>query len=102
MESCPHCESAPIAVIRRVWFLRSFVLFARYGTHFVVGCNECARHAILQNLWINTIGGWWSVPWGLGTPVVIAQNLLQLITRSEEVEQERLNRSGLHVGHSTT
>ncbi len=81
---CPYCQSAPIETVRRVWYLRSYVLFARYGSHFLVGCRSCTVRAIRRSLLINAATGWWGVPWGLGTPVVIAQNLLQLLARSED------------------
>jgi hypothetical protein len=102
VDTCPHCQSEPATVVRRVWFIQSFVIFARYGVRFVVGCRGCAQRAVLRNLATTALSGWWSIPWGLATPVVLAQNVVQLVVRSEDEERERLAGLGLKASHTTT
>lgn len=99
---CQHCESNPVEVVRKVWFLQSYLVFARYGTRFYVGCRPCVNRQIRRSLLVSSLAGWWSIPWGLGTPAVIAQNLLALVARSEDDEAHRLSSAGLGMSHGTT
>jgi DnaJ like chaperone protein len=75
---CPICSQRPIQEARQFWFLHGFVLFARYGEKTLMGCRECVRKKGLETFGINLLGGWWCIPWGLGTPFVALQNLLSI------------------------
>jgi DnaJ-domain-containing protein 1 len=72
---CPICGNAPTSDVRTVWFLWGMILLARYGHRTFVGCEPCVRRESLKSLVISGVGGWWCFPWGLGTPLVIIQNL---------------------------
>jgi len=75
---CPHCGQRPIAAARKPWFIQSFVFVTRYGTKVFIGCRECVRAKVQSNLLTSALVGWWGIPWGLGTPLVIVQNLMVL------------------------
>ena len=76
---CPHCNSRLVDDARRLWFLQGWLVIARYGAATVVGCGPCVRRTTWQRLAMNTLFGWWCVPWGLGTPFVMLQNLSALV-----------------------
>jgi DnaJ-domain-containing protein 1 len=78
---CPTCGKHRISEARTFWFLHGMVLAARYGTRTIAGCRYCVAEEGLKILAINALTGWFSVPWGLGTPVVILQNLCALILK---------------------
>ncbi|MCA9323148.1 MAG: hypothetical protein KDB18_11285 [Salinibacterium sp.] len=77
---CPHCKAEPIRVAKKVWFLYGFLIFARYGSKAVIGCRSCVQNQVLSNFGMVTLGGWWCIPWGLGTPFVMLQNLIALVS----------------------
>lgn len=72
---CPHCESAPVETVRTAWFLQGLLLFARWGSRSYVGCTSCTRNKVLGSLALSSVLGWWCFPWGIGTPVVLLQNV---------------------------
>lgn len=95
---CPYCGIRPVDTARKTWFLQGFLLFARYGTKLHVGCTSCVKRQVGISLASSAILGWWSFPWGLGTPFVIIQNLFQLLVsnrQSEVVLNEALGLAGL-------
>lgn len=76
--------------------MHGFILFTRYGSKTVVGCRECVRGEVLRNLGINAIAGWWCIPWGIATPLVVVQNLATLWMPSDNaVLVDVLHRAGL-------
>src|SRR5437899_376480 len=75
---CPHCDAAPIEVAKKTWFMRGFLLFARYGSRTHVGCRRCVNRKVRADLVASLLFGWWCVPWGAGTPLVVLQNLALL------------------------
>jgi hypothetical protein len=86
--ACPHCSTNQIETLRKVWFLYGFLIFARYGSKTLVGCESCVKSAVWKNFGICAVGGWWCFPWGLGTPVVLIQNLTAGLS-SPTPDQER-------------
>lgn len=94
--ACPHCGSRPVATAKRLWFMYGLVLVARYGSQTVVGCGDCARSQALRMILVNAVAGWWCFPWGLGTPIVILQNLLELVRpQNTALIEELLAASGI-------
>jgi DnaJ-domain-containing protein 1 len=76
---CPHCGVAAVAVAKKTWFMRGFLFFARYGSQTHVGCRRCVNMRIFYDLLASLVLGWWCFPWGLGTPLVVIQNLILLL-----------------------
>jgi hypothetical protein len=79
----------------KLWFLQGFLLFARYGTRFEVGCRPCVRSRISARLVANLLFGWWCFPWGIGTPFVVLQNLAAFATPGEGALNELLTLAGV-------
>ncbi len=76
--TCPHCEDRPVETTRNAWFIQGFLIIARYGSRSYVGCVSCTRNKVLGSLLLSSLLGWWCFPWGLGTPLVILQNLVSI------------------------
>ena len=74
--NCPHCGSRNVDTVKRIWILRGMILVARYGSLTLVGCRPCVETRLKREAVTNLFAGWWCVPWGLGTPFVVIQNLL--------------------------
>jgi DnaJ-domain-containing protein 1 len=77
--NCPHCEGGRVEVAKRVWFIRGMLLAARWGSRVHVGCRRCVDQAVSRELVGSLVLGWWCFPWGIGTPLVVAQNLFALV-----------------------
>lgn len=75
---CPHCQTARVELAVRLYFIRGFLLFCRYGSKYEVGCRSCVRTRITSAAVTTLVTGWWSYPWGVATPYVVLQNLWQL------------------------
>lgn len=75
---CPHCERRAVSVAKKIWFLHGFIFFASYGSKRVIGCRGCVDKRVAINLLVCLLVGWWCFPWGLGTPLVVLQNLVFL------------------------
>lgn len=75
--TCPVCGVRPVERAASLWTLRGRVFVARYGTVTRLGCAGCVRAARWHTARENLALGWWSVPWGLATPFVVAQNVLR-------------------------
>lgn len=73
---CPHCGFRNVEGAQRLWLIRGFLIFARFGSTWEIGCSACLRSRITANLIANLLFGWWCFPWGLGTPIAVVQNLL--------------------------
>jgi hypothetical protein len=93
--TCPYCQTETVEVARKAWFLTGFVLAARYGTRHFVGCRGCVNNQLRKTLFATALGGWWSIPWGLATPIVIVQNLWQFSDKPSDDELERLKNAGV-------
>ena len=91
--ACPFCKNGRVEVSKRIWVLRGYVSHTRYGTKTLVGCSSCTRKQALREAAINLVGGWWSIPWGLGTPVVLIQNILEVVLPSSPSLLEHVLRS---------
>lgn len=88
---CPHCHTHNVEASRKPWFLHGFLLFARYGTKTIIGCKSCVTQKTWVNFFVTLVGGWWCIPWGLFTPIVLVQNLIVAVyPRSERREREQL------------
>ncbi|MFT2010977.1 DnaJ domain-containing protein [Pontibacter sp. 13R65] len=88
---CPHCEKNTIESLSKVWFVYGFLIFAKYGKRTILGCKSCLINKIWSNFFICLLGGWWCFPWGLGTPIVLIQNIIILIfPYSKEREHSEL------------
>jgi len=72
---CAHCRTRPVQTVRTVWYLVGLVLLARWGRTRFVGCLSCTRTQALKLFLRTALVGWWSVPWGIATPLVLVQNL---------------------------
>lgn len=73
---CPHCGFRSVEGAQRLWLIRGFLIFARFGSTWEIGCSSCLQSRITVNLIANLLFGWWSFPWGLATPIAVVQNLL--------------------------
>lgn len=93
---CPHCQQRHVEVAKRTWFLYSFLLFASYGSKVHMGCRICVDQQVWQNFGKCLVGGWWSIPWGLFTPVVLIQNLAVALISS--FSEETLREVFLEIG----
>jgi DnaJ-domain-containing protein 1 len=94
--TCPHCGVRLVDAAKRLWILRGFILAARYGTVTLVGCTPCVRAQVTRELWTNLAAGWWCFPWGLGTPLVVLQNLIELLAPATAgAIEDALQRAGL-------
>ncbi|MCB9677949.1 MAG: J domain-containing protein [Alphaproteobacteria bacterium] len=87
---CPHCGRAKVETANNVWFLQGFLLFARYGSKSIIGCGPCVRSQTMQSLALSSVLGWWCFPWGLGTPVVMMQNVAALLGTDDTSDLRRL------------
>ena len=76
---CPHCETRNIETVRSAWYIRGFLLFVQWGSNTYVGCLPCTRKKVLGSLAITSLIGWWCFPLGLGTPLVILQNVVSAV-----------------------
>ena len=76
--TCGHCDLRPVTTAQRFSILRGMLFTAQTGTLTVVGCRTCVRRAGRRTLTKNLLLGWWSLPWGLLTPVVVVQNLFRI------------------------
>jgi hypothetical protein len=92
--TCPHCSTGKVETIRKVWFLYGFLIFARYGSKTLIGCETCVKNAVWKNFAVCLLGGWWCFPWGLATPVVLAQNLSAALT-APSPDKERADLEGI-------
>ena len=72
---CPRCGDRSIQTVRTAWYLYGLLLFASWGQTRFVGCLSCTRRQVLETFAKTMLMGWWCVPWGLGTPLVLGQNL---------------------------
>lgn len=77
---CPHCGERNIETVRNAWFVQGFLIFARWGSRSHVGCASCTRSKVLGSMALSGVIGWWCVPWGLGTPLVLAQNAVSAMS----------------------
>lgn len=93
---CPYCSVRFVEVAKRTWFLHGLVLVARYGTATHVGCMSCVNARVRRNLIICLVGGWWCVPWGLFTPLVLIQNLIALASGPPGALFDVLRQVGIH------
>lgn len=80
---CPHCESGFVEGAVKLWVIRGFVLFHRFGSRYEVGCSRCLSKRVRLNLLGNLLLGVWGFPWGLATPLVLVQNLIAAASSSE-------------------
>jgi len=97
---CPCCGVRPVETAKKVWVLRGFLIFARYGEGVLIGCEQCVNEQVQKQLLGNALFGWWSVPWGLATPFVLVQNLLALYrppSASQETLAEALRNNGVSL-----
>ena len=92
--ACPHCHSGQIETTRKVWFLYGFLIFARYGSKTIIGCETCVKQAVWKNFTMCLLGGWWCFPWGLGTPIVLLQNLASGVA-TPSPQKERADLEGV-------
>lgn len=76
--TCSHCRKQGPIDARKAWYIQGFLIFCRYGSRTHVGCSDCVRNKVLGNLLLTGLIGWWCFPWGLGTPIVLIQNLAAL------------------------
>jgi DnaJ-domain-containing protein 1 len=105
---CPFCETRNVEATRKVWFLHGIVIAARYGKRTFIGCPRCLNREVWKNLVTCTLVGWWCFPWGIGTPIVILQNLFVAAFHGSESSHRRalerilrdvgLNLADLEVG----
>ncbi|MBT3223087.1 MAG: TerB family tellurite resistance protein [Proteobacteria bacterium] len=86
---CRQCGKRPVTTVRNVWYIEGVLFASRRGTKVFVGCDECARAEVMACLRQHGTTGWLSVPWGLGTPFVVVQNLYEVFRANNE-EQLRL------------
>lgn len=89
---CPHCKTAKVQTANQVWYLYGFLIFASYGSKTILGCSPCVRSKTIGSLTTSSLFGWWCFPWGLGTPIVIGQNLLALAGNDDDNELRILMR----------
>ncbi|MCB9683285.1 MAG: TerB family tellurite resistance protein [Alphaproteobacteria bacterium] len=96
--SCPYCEAQPISEAREVWALRSGRGGSPFGARILVGCRPCVLAQVRASTACTARSGWWTVPWGLLTPIVIAHNLVTLAVKDPPAKvRERLLQVGLAV-----
>lgn len=81
---CPHCKQRPVEGVRDAWFIYGFLILSWHGSRSHVGCNACTRNRVGLNLLLVSLFGWWCFPWGLGTPIVMIQNLVSLLSPPNE------------------
>jgi uncharacterized tellurite resistance protein B-like protein len=90
---CPHCKTRQVEIAKKLWFLRGWVLMARYGTHTHLGCVPCVREKVRNATILNLLAGWWCFPWGIATPFVLIQNILAAFQRADDVLTDEALRS---------
>jgi len=73
-----------VETARTAWFMYGFLVFARYGSKTFSGCASRTRQKVVENLVISGLAGWWFFPWGLGAPLVIVQNLVEIASGPNE------------------
>lgn len=98
--TCPHCERNLTEGAAKLWTIRGFLIFAQWGTITEMGCAACLKSRIWSNLVTTLLLGWWCIPWGIATPVVVVQNfstLLQSRERSSLVLRAALSEHGVNT-----
>jgi DnaJ-domain-containing protein 1 len=94
--ACPYCTVRRVARAKHIWFIRGQVFTARYGSITVVGCTRCVRSKVGTEFLSNLLLGWWGLPWGLATPFVVLQNLIEmLLPASDAMLEEALRCTGI-------
>jgi DnaJ-domain-containing protein 1 len=94
--SCPHCQSARVVGAKKLYFMYGFLLAAQYGSRVEVGCDGCLSRRVGAQLLKNLCFGWWSVPWGVLTPIVVLTNAWQwLAAPNESFTEEVLAKAGI-------
>jgi DnaJ-domain-containing protein 1 len=79
-----------------VYVLYGMVLVARYGNRVEVGCVNCVRARVQEQLLKNLLLGWWCVPWGLFTPLVVLSNVWAIFTPPDyQFVDEVLTKAGI-------
>lgn len=89
-------------VVRNARFVQGFLFSGTTGTRSFVGCDACTRALILDNVQRTLLLGWWSLPWGLTAPAVVAQNLREAWSAPDADELARyLARQGIDIDDVT-
>ena len=89
---CKQCGKRPVNTVKKVWFIEGVLFASKRGTKTLVGCEECIRAEVMSHLREHGTKGWLSVPWGLATPFVMAQNLYEAFRAHNEDELRQLIR----------
>lgn len=79
MQTCEHCGERPIEGAGETWYVYGILLFAWWGKEAWISCGPCHRRKAAQRLLLTSVLGWWCFPWGLGTPIVMVQNIAALV-----------------------
>lgn len=77
--TCPQCNARRVSVARRYWFLRGLVVATRYGSQTQIACEPCSWQLGWKATGTNLVAGWWCFPWGLATPFVVLQNVIEIL-----------------------
>lgn len=88
--TCPHCKQRQVEGAQTLWYLYGLLLLASYGSRTEIGCRRCLRSKATTNLVLCSLAGWWCFPWGLGTPLVMIQNIAALVTCPDEGKLRQL------------
>jgi hypothetical protein len=90
---CPCCDNVGNIDFHKSLSIWSLIFITNLKEHVLVSCNSCARRVSLINTFKSLLMGWWGIPVGIvGTPVVIAFNLSQIIFSSlSTAPSKRLN-----------
>lgn len=86
---CPHCNNRFVDHAVKLWTIRGFLIFGQFGSYYEVGCAPCVKSRTWNAAVMNLLLGWWSFPWGLGTPFAVVQNLVAL-GQSPATSRQRL------------
>jgi len=93
--TCPHCGQRAVEAAAKLWILRGWILWCSYGQRYEVGCRPCVRRRTLMMLVANLLLGWWCIPWGLFTPLVVLQNLFLVGWQSNNALRDVLSQLGI-------
>lgn len=75
---CSSCGFRRATGVTKLWVIRGFLIFHRFGSVPEITCDFCRSSVVIQHFFKNLLFGWWGFPWGLGTPIVLVQNLAAL------------------------
>jgi hypothetical protein len=94
---CPHCNTENVELAVSLSIVRGFLLMARMGSRYEVGCRHCVRRRAWSAAVSNLLLGWWCIPWGLLTPFYVIQNIASALRRPPGVLDEALRLAGISL-----